>query len=391
MQADATVATTVTKAFRLRSIELHPDKHPEFCKRHKISDDQELLRPMLDTAFKALQRAKEFVGCWHAMGGEEYVPMEGDVQMAEMHIVLDGPEDEARGASNSSASGSSPIGSDDEEIDQTKRIRCGSDLEKSCMDCDEDGPRPFFDDCPGACESVGPLEYIGRDLLATFQSLLHASGHCIPEKWQNFQVEHLGIIHTFLQNCIDHRLPENGNQLPVPVSTLSSILEGKPDPSLFAFMVESLHNGVGSTRLCKRGWEQGTSSSFLKFDSRKVQEALLIGPVELEELRSSACSTALATIPKIMKNGAELTLATRTALLIFDESMGRLVHLYLSCRTESTDPCWTCKIWRVCEQGALAQQIPPRLTSQSASPWPNFLKLLVSCKTRADFTMYARM
>ena len=324
---------------------------------------------MLDTAFKALQRAKEFVGCWLAMGGEKYVPVEGDVQTADMHIVLDGPEDEARGASISPASGSSHMGPDDDENRQIKRNMVSPAGDKSCMDCDEDGPRPFFDDCHGACESVGPLEYIGRDLLATFQSLLNASGHHIPENWQDFQVEHLATIQNFLQECIrciDH---ENGNQLPVPVSTLSSILEGKPDPSLFAFMVESLHNGVGSTRLSKQGWEQGKSSSFLKFDSRKVQEALLIGPVELEELLSPASSKAPGgSIPLIMANGTQLTLTTRTALFMFDESKRRLVHMY---RADATDTKWTCKIWQVCQQGAAHTS---RIDELVRKPLAQFLK-----------------
>ena len=121
--------------------------------------------------------------------------------------------------------------------------------DKSRMDCDEDGQRPFFDGCQchGMDESVVPLEYIGRDLLATFRSLLHASGLCIPKNWQDFQVRHLNIIRVFLQECIDQLPPENGNQdqrnckLPVPASTLSSILGGKPDPSLSAFIVESLN------------------------------------------------------------------------------------------------------------------------------------------------------
>jgi hypothetical protein len=51
----------------------------QFCRRHKIIDDQESLRPMLQTAFKALQDAKELVECWLTMGGEKYVPLEADV------------------------------------------------------------------------------------------------------------------------------------------------------------------------------------------------------------------------------------------------------------------------------------------------------------------------
>ncbi len=124
MQAGAAFATDVNKRFRHQSKEVHPDKHAEFCRRHKIIDDQESLRPMLQTAFKALQHAKELVECWHTMGGEEYVPLEADVQTADMtHIVLDGSEDQTRGASILPAGGSS----DDDDLqspDKAGRGEC---------------------------------------------------------------------------------------------------------------------------------------------------------------------------------------------------------------------------------------------------------------------------
>jgi hypothetical protein len=50
-----------------------------------------------------------------------------------------------------------------------------------------------------------------------------------------------------------------------------------------------------------------------------------------------------------MANGIKLTLATRTALVMFDESMRQLVHMY---RAESTETKWTCKLWQVCQEAA---------------------------------------
>ena len=81
-QAGETVATNVDKIFKQRCIEVHPDKHALFCTQHNIIDDEGSLRPMLQTAFKALQDAKELVQCWLTMGGEKYVPLEADVQTA---------------------------------------------------------------------------------------------------------------------------------------------------------------------------------------------------------------------------------------------------------------------------------------------------------------------
>jgi hypothetical protein len=81
-QAGETVATNVVKIFKQRCIEVHPDKHALFCTQHNIIDNEGSLRPMLQTAFKALQDAKELVQCWLTMGGEKYVPLEADVQTA---------------------------------------------------------------------------------------------------------------------------------------------------------------------------------------------------------------------------------------------------------------------------------------------------------------------
>jgi hypothetical protein len=109
-QAGETVATNVDKIFKQRCIEVHPDKHALFCTQHNIIDDEGSLRPMLQTAFKALQDAKELVQCWLTMGGEKYVPLEADVQTAAAAASCASATAPAPAASAAAATSASPTG-----------------------------------------------------------------------------------------------------------------------------------------------------------------------------------------------------------------------------------------------------------------------------------------
>jgi hypothetical protein len=182
-------------------------------------------------------------------------------------------------------------------------------------------PRPFWNQDADA--DSGPLEYIGRESLSFFRSLLEAGGYLPPRTWQELTQAHLSMIVKFLSHCLD-ALDASSSALVGP-SNWRSILNGQPDPQLTLFMVDALHDAVGFSRLLSRGWEKGKSSPHLKVDTSKVDSTLLVGPEELKRLRSGS------SISLDMVGGAavEHGLAQRSALLVVDESMHRLVHIFL--------------------------------------------------------------
>ena len=148
------------------------------------------------------------------------------------------------------------------------------------------------------------------------------------------------MIIKFLSHCLDV-LDTSASALVGPPNW-RSILKGQPDPQLTFFMVDTLHAAVGSTRLSSRGWEQGNSSPHLNVDCTKVHSTLLVGPDELQPLRARGSSISL-----IMVGGAavEHGWAQRSALLMVDEPMGRLVHI---CRCHSNRNQWISTIKAGC-------------------------------------------
>ena len=375
--------------WKMMCTHLHPDSVHHLCKTHKIPQNRKsAVISMLNVAFSTLTMANRFVRGWMDSGGAGVVrtavtdPELGGNKRTIVALDSDSECDEGkdisgrkqrRNSANANASENAiknplnPVrdgeggaqaagvvseaesGVAADAVDGGEEKRGGAlDGVPSYPDGGGSGsavlpaesghdndvpqvPQPFFYPLDGAGQTAGPLEYIGRDTLACFGSLLNAGGLLLPRKWQELKPEHLIVINGFLCACLDELregdLIGQTGILPLPVTIWKSILEGQPDPRLTEFMVDMVHNAVRSTRVTLLGLTTGNSSPFLKVDSTKLQNALLVGPDVVQEMRCSAISYEL--ISRIMVDGVTGGgLVSPRALMMIDKSENKLFHLH---------------------------------------------------------------